>query len=220
MARFEYESLGLFRPEFADELVRHEAFERLQSACKMICGDEVGEMRSQLGVGFIEGAFDRGVLDCAVHALNLPIGPRMFGLGQPVVDIGAGAGMLERMRPERLPLHQHFLDFDRGPGLAAGIGEVFAIVGQHCVDFVGNDLDQREQEIGGNARRRLFMQLDESKFRRAVDRHEHVELVFGRANFGNVDMEIADWIGFEFPLGGDFYLSRSRPFVAIWVGSP
>ncbi len=31
----------------------------------------------------------------------------MFGLGQPVVDIGAGAGKFERMRPEGPALRQH-----------------------------------------------------------------------------------------------------------------
>ncbi len=76
------------------------------------------------------------------------------------------------------------LDFNGSPGLAAGVGEVHFIIGQHCVDFVGNGLDQREQEIGGDPRRGLLMQLDEGKFRRAVDRHEHVEFAFGRANFG------------------------------------
>ncbi len=58
MEGVEYESLGLLRPELADELVRREAFERIQSARKVVCGDEVGEMRSQLGVGFIEVALD------------------------------------------------------------------------------------------------------------------------------------------------------------------
>ena len=50
-------------------------------------------------------------------------------------------------------------------------------------------LDQREQEIGSDPRRGLLVQLDEGKFRRVVDRHGHVELAFGRANFGEVEME-------------------------------
>ena len=68
MERIEYESLWLFRPELADELVRGEAFEPLQAARKIVSGDEVCEMRPQLGVRFVKVAFDRRVLDCAVHS--------------------------------------------------------------------------------------------------------------------------------------------------------
>ena len=58
---------------------------------------------------------------------------------------------------------------------------------------------------------RLLMQLVEGKFRRPVDRHEHVELAFGCADFGNVDMEIADWVGLERLLVG---------FTALHLGQP
>lgn len=180
-----------------------EAFEGLQTSGEIVCGDEVGEMRSQLCVRFIEVALDRRVLDRAVHSLDLTIRPRMFGRGQAMVDIGASAGELERMRPESAPLRQHLLDLRRRPSLAARIGEMRSVVGEHDVDFIGNGLDQREQEVGGNPGRGSLMQLDEGEFRSAVDRHKHVELPFGHADFGDVDMEIADPIGFELPLGGD-----------------
>ena len=52
MERIKYESVWLFRPELADEFVRREAFERLQPAREIVCGDEVREMRAQLGVRF------------------------------------------------------------------------------------------------------------------------------------------------------------------------
>ena len=55
------------------------------------------------------------------------------------------------------------------------------------------------------------MQFDESEFRRSVDRHKHVELSFGGAHFGDVDMEIANRIGFELPLGGDLTLDVRQP---------
>ncbi len=57
--RIEDESLRLVRPEIADEYVRREAFERLQSAHKIVCCDEVGEVRAQLGMCFIEGTLHR-----------------------------------------------------------------------------------------------------------------------------------------------------------------
>jgi hypothetical protein len=47
------------------------------------------------------------------------------------------------------------------------------------------------------------MQFDEGELRHAVDRNEHVELALGGAHLGDVDMEIADRIGFELSLSGD-----------------
>lgn len=38
----EYKALGLIRLQLADELVRRAVFERLQSACKIVCGGEEG----------------------------------------------------------------------------------------------------------------------------------------------------------------------------------
>jgi len=54
MERIECESVRLFCPELADELVRREAFERLQAAREIVSGYEVREMRAQLGVRFVE----------------------------------------------------------------------------------------------------------------------------------------------------------------------
>ncbi len=73
--------MRLFHPEFADELVVREAFERLQSAGEIVCADKLCEMCSQLGMGFVEIALFSRVLDRTVHALDLPIGPGMLGFG-------------------------------------------------------------------------------------------------------------------------------------------
>ena len=44
----ESESFGLGCPEFADELVRGEAFEGLETASEVVGIDEVGEVRFEL----------------------------------------------------------------------------------------------------------------------------------------------------------------------------
>ncbi|WP_155834155.1 hypothetical protein [Halotalea alkalilenta] len=46
------------------------------------------------------------------------------------------------------------------------------------------------------------MQLNESELRCAIDGDEHVEPALLGVNSGNVDVELADWIGFEFLAGG------------------
>ena len=69
---------------------------------EIIGGDEVAQMSSQLIVGFIEVAFDGGVLDGAVHSFDLPViryvirrrlavplfpkGRRRYG--EPILDTG------------------------------------------------------------------------------------------------------------------------------------
>ena len=74
-----------------------------------------------------------------VHALDLPICPRVSRLGQTVRHIGLGAGVLgagevEGVGAKELLAGQHLLDLVRRPGVTAGLGEMRAIVGEHCVN--------------------------------------------------------------------------------------
>lgn len=43
-------------------------------------------MRLQLIMGVVVEAFDSCVLDCPVHPLNLPIGPRVVGVREAVLN--------------------------------------------------------------------------------------------------------------------------------------
>jgi hypothetical protein len=67
-------------------------------------------MSSQLIVGFVEVAFDGGVLDGPVHSIGLTVGSAVPGLCQPVIDIVEGAGIFEGVRAEEPPLSDHLLD--------------------------------------------------------------------------------------------------------------
>ena len=48
---------------------------------------EVGEARPQLVVAVVVEAFDGSLLDGAVHALDLSVGPRVVRFGEPVLDL-------------------------------------------------------------------------------------------------------------------------------------
>jgi hypothetical protein len=67
------------------------------------------------------------ILDGAVHALDLPVGPRTLGLGKAMIDIVAGAGQFKSMAAEWLLPFDHALDIGGAPVLAAWIGEVGAL---------------------------------------------------------------------------------------------
>ena len=163
MERIENESIRLFCPAFADELVRREAFERLQPASETVSGDEIDKMRSQLVMCFVEVPFHGGFLDGAVHALDLTIGPRMLRLRQSMINVVARASVFERMRPEQLPPRHHVFDLLWRPRVSPRIREVNAVVREDRVDLVRNGSDERMQEIAGDPSCRLLVQFYKSE---------------------------------------------------------
>ena len=74
------------RPELAEVFVRREAFEGLESSGEVVGSEEVGQVHFELVMGVVEVSLDGGVFDGSVHALDLPVGPRVVGLGEPVFD--------------------------------------------------------------------------------------------------------------------------------------
>src|SRR5271154_3267733 len=91
-----------------------EASEGFEPPGEVVGVDEVLQVGSQLVVGLVEVAFDSRVLDRAVHSFDLPIGPWMLGLCQPVIDVVLGAGVFEGVRPNRLSGVKSRLDVRRG----------------------------------------------------------------------------------------------------------
>ena len=81
LERVKSESFGLDCPSLADELKGCEAPEGFEPSGEVLGVDEVAQVGSQLIVGFIEVAFDGGVLDGAVHPLELAIRPGVLGFG-------------------------------------------------------------------------------------------------------------------------------------------
>src|SRR5436189_2917319 len=96
-----------------------------------------------------------------------------------------------------------------GPGIAAGLGEMRAIVGENRVNSVGHSRDQGAQEVARNAASDPLMQLDKGELGRAIDRDQPVKLALLGSDFREVDVEVADRVAFE--------LGASR-LVAVGVG--
>mgnify|MGYP007061248530 CR=1 FL=1 len=133
MERIEGESFGFFCPGLTDELVGRGAFETLG---EVVGADEVSEMTTEFAVGFVVEAFDGRVFDRAVHPFDLPVSPRMPGLGETVVDVVSSVGRFEGVSPEELLTCDHLLDLGYGP--TGVIGEVDAVVREHGVNPIGN----------------------------------------------------------------------------------
>lgn len=120
-------------------------------------------MASELLVGLVVEAFDCRIFDGAVHALDLPVGPRGLGLGETMIDVVLRAGEFEGVREENLVPIKLGFDLGRSPAVAAGLGEVRTIVGQDGVDFIGNGFDKGSEEVCRDPPRRLLVQFDEGK---------------------------------------------------------
>ena len=82
------------------------------------------------------------------------------------------------------------------------MGTVAAVVGEHRMDRVRDRCDQPPQEVGGGLAADLLVQLDEGELSGAVDGHDHVQLALLGAQFGDVDVEVADRVGLERLPGG------------------
>ena len=117
-----------------------------------------------------------------------------------MIDVGDGAGVLEGMGPEHFLAFDHLPDLDWAPAFSPWIGEVGAVVGQHDMDPVGHGLDQGMQEVRGDTGRGFFMQLGKGELGGPVDRNEEVKPAFGGPYLSDVDVEVADGIGFELAL--------------------
>ena len=171
-------------------------------------------------MGLVEVAFDSRVLDSAVHSFDLPSGPWMLGLCQPVIDVVLGAGVFEGVRPNELSSLQGGLDVRRRRARIAWRGEMGSVVGEDGVDLVSVGGDQAAQEVPRGATRHLLVHLDEGELRRSVDGDEQVELALRSSNLGDVDMKVADRIGLEFAFGGGFAFDLRQPGDLVALQTP
>ncbi len=114
---------------------------------------------------------DCRVLDGAVHALGLAVGPWMIGLGRLVCDAIFDADAIEDVLTEP------------GAGGAVAVlgrsAKANAVVGEHGVDFAGKGRHDIYEKLCSVHLTRLFEGLDIGELGDAVDREEHVELALG-----------------------------------------
>ncbi len=82
-------------------------------------------------------------------------------------------------------------------GFPVMLDEPRAVVGQHRVDPVGNGPGQSFQEAGGDELRRVPIDPGEDQLRCPVDGDEEVGLAAFVAQFGDIDVKIADLASFE-----------------------
>lgn len=125
-------------------------------------------------------ALDSRVLDGSVHPLDLAVGPGMLDFGEPVLDPILTATHVEHVRD---------ISGGRPIGVARWEREL-DVIGQYSVDFVGHGRGQRDQKDGRRCPACFGDQLDEGELAGPVYRYVKIELAFGRAHFGDIDVEV------------------------------
>lgn len=144
-------------------------------------------MAAKLIVVVVVIAFDSGLFDGAVHALDLTVRPGVRDLCQAMVDPVFMANTIKDVPTSR------FVYFT--------VGELDAVIGENRVDFVGQHFDQISQELGCNHLSSTFVQFHISELRSPVDCNKQSQLALFGAHFGDVDMEIANRVAFELLFG-------------------
>ena len=142
------------------------------------------------------------LLEVSIHPLDLPVGPRMIWLRHPMLDPVRSTEQIEHMGspPGRRPLT-----------VLRQVAELNAVIGENRVDRVRDNRDQVLQECGRGVPVRLLMELRERKLRSSMDRNEQIEFAFSGAHFGDVDVEVADWVALERLLLLCFTFDRRQP---------
>lgn len=146
---------------------------------------------AELLVAFIVIPFDRGILDGAVHPLNLAIGPWMVGLGQATFDPIRFTNQVVAHLAERhaVPVPRLLCKLD-------------AIVCKIGVELVGHDFEQMFQELPRCLAVGLLNKLRDRELAGSINGNKEIELAFLGPNFSDIDMEIANRTPLELlPLG-------------------
>ncbi len=159
-------------------------------------------MATKLIMVVVMEALHDGVFDCSVHPFDLTVGPWVLDFCQPMLDAIFFTSHFEHAR-------------DKGCGRPTGVSrresELYAIIGQDGVDFIGNGFDQCDKESRSGNAIGLFLQPDEGKFVCPINRDKEMEFSFSSLNLCDVDVKVSDWVAFERSSGNRFTGSISYP---------
>lgn len=105
----EGKSIRGLRTEFGEVFVGREAFEGFESSGEIVGFREVCQVRFEWMVGVLEESFHRGIFNGPVHAFELPVGPGVVWLLQPVFDSVKPTELVEGMTAEACGWSWQFL---------------------------------------------------------------------------------------------------------------
>ena len=154
-------------------------------------------------------ALCRGVLDGAVHPLDLAVRPGVVGLGQTVLDPIGFADHVEAHRPgvDGVPIPRLFCELD-------------PVVRQDGVDLVRHCFEHVLQELPSRLSVNCRNKLGDGELGRPVDTHEEKELSLGGLHLSDVDMKEPNQIALELLALGFVSLDTGKTRDAVPLQAP
>ena len=145
-------------------------------------------MDFELLVPVIVIAFDRRLINRPVHSLHLAISPWVLDFRQALFNSIFATTHVE---------HVVHVDSLWAVRITRCKGELKTVIREGGVYFIRNGFDERCQESLCRTPTGCLHQLDEGKFTRQINRHIKIELSFRSLHFHDIDVEVADRIGFQ-----------------------
>ena len=203
----------IFLPRLNKSLVRRFPSQRFEVLGKVKGTHKGQHMRFQaLQVKVMKG-LDGGFLDGAVHALGLPVCPRVIRLCELVDDCVFVADPAKDVHPQK--------GVDGLVTVLGQVGKGHAVVGEDGVDdeddedCVGEGFDHAAQEICTIHLSHVIPEFNIGELGNPVNGQKHVELALSQTQLGNVDMHIANVGRRKLAPPGGSNLARRQPRNAI-----
>ena len=173
----------VFTPFVADVFIWSAPLQRLEPFGKVVCLYESFKVLTQLRVALVKVAMHGLVFDGPMHSFNLPIRPWMVGFGQPVLNTMCIAYGIKSLLASPL-----------------GIGrlcKLVAVVGQDGVNLIRDHRDETLQEGASICALVTGEQFDIDELGSAINGNEEIEFAFISSQMADVQVKVADGIGFE-----------------------
>ena len=167
---------------------------------------------TQLRVALVEVAIHGLVFDGPMHSFNLPIRPWMVGFGQPVLNTMCIAYGIKSLLASPLCIGR--------------LCKLVAVVSQDGVNLIGRRGDEPMQESASIFALVAGQQFDIDELGSAINGNEEIEFAFIASEMADVQVKVADGIGFEallrwlaFRLRQAVYAMTLKATDAGWRGS-
>ena len=146
---------------------------------------------------------DGGFLNGAVHALGLPVRPRVIRFRQLVSNAVFIANATKDVHSQK-----------GVDGVVSVFGQVcksHAVVSENGVNLVGKSVNHAAQELCTIHLAHVIPKLHIGELGHPVNGQKHIELALGQAQLGNVNVHIANFSGRKLASATSFNLARWQP---------
>lgn len=159
--------------------------------------------------------WDRGLLQGAVHACDLAVGPGMARLRAAMRAARWRTGIIEG-RPQRAACRMlRCLRLCCPSTDVRQLGDLRPVLRSHRVERVGHRGDKGAHDVGGEPACGLRLPRGNGTRAGTVNGHQAIEAACFRMHLGYVELDVATGVRFELWLGGYVACQRRQAAAAI-----